>query len=274
MTGARPPRAKRRWLLFGVLALFAVLLAVALVLSVPVGWSFYKVHAYYSLYGDICDQIFSLSDQRPANISPEHWEEAVEWTLTAFGNIRLGSPDNRGPLEDFAAGFAEKMAAGDNLATLKWVWDELERKTEVGPRYAAEYKPVRALTPDPITDESLGNLWGWKSCENWDLRNTEISDKGLRHLADATNVVALLLDDTPVTDSGLEYVTECANLHSLSLQSTQVTDAGLDNLKKCTNLRRLDLRDTQVTEAGVRQLQESLPECAIQHGPGVESTSP
>jgi hypothetical protein len=111
-----------------------------------IGWQFWKMKAWSNAHRGVLAKIDSLASRRPANITPEHWEEAVGWGRTAFCNLWPWDPDTRGDLRDFSARLDEKMAAGDSLATLQWVWDDLEHRTEAGPRYAAQFRPVRAMT--------------------------------------------------------------------------------------------------------------------------------
>ncbi len=64
-------------------------------------------------------RIASHHDKRPANITPEHWEEATGWAVTAFCNLPMGNESDRDPLERFRTELDEKMAGGDSLATLR-----------------------------------------------------------------------------------------------------------------------------------------------------------
>jgi hypothetical protein len=57
-----------------------------------------------------------------------------------------------------------------------------------------------------------------------------------------------------VTDAGLEHLKELTDLRRLDLDGSQVTDAGLQRLKGLTNLIQLELSDTQVTDAGLEHL--------------------
>ena len=66
-----------------------------------------------------------------------------------------------------------------------------------------------------------------------------------------------------VTDAGLMHLEELTDLKMLILNGTQVTDAGLVHLNGLTNLIRLDLKDTQATDDGVEKLQQALPKCWI-----------
>jgi internalin A len=55
----------------------------------------------------------------------------------------------------------------------------------------------------------------------------------------------LYLYGTPVTDAGLAHLRELTNLQTLGLNGTQVTDAGLANLRGLTNLSELSLNGTK-----------------------------
>lgn len=66
-----------------------------------------------------------------------------------------------------------------------------------------------------------------------------------------------------VTDAGLKPLAEHTELEELDLHDTGVTDQGLRELAKLTSLKKLDLRGTQVTEQGIAGLYESLPKCEI-----------
>ena len=68
-----------------------------------------------------------------------------------------------------------------------------------------------------------------------------------------------------LSDAGLAHLENCTQLLNLSLDHTFISDAGLVHLKKLTKLRSLDLTSTQVTKAGVKMLQEALPKLKIIH---------
>ena len=74
----------------------------------------------------------------------------------------------------------------------------------------------------------------------------------------------LYLRDTKVTDVGLKKLKRLTSLQSLDLRRTKVSDAGLEHLKKLTKLQKLDIQNTQVTDEGVKKLQQALPKCTIQ----------
>jgi hypothetical protein len=243
-----PPKRRLSRRRIGCLLVTCLLVAAA-------GWlghTVYQAARWGRLFGYVEERINSLKSQRPANVTPEHWEEAVGWGRTAFANLWSWDVNNWPDLEVFAAALDEKIAQGDGLATLRWLWDELERRAERGPMYAAAFKPVRAMTPDPITDDNVGDLWGLSACATLDLSGTEVSDTGLSRLAKAKNLSTLLLNDTRVTERGLAQLSALQHLEGLQLRRCKKLGAanptGLSGLAK---LRGLDLTDTPI---GDRQL--------------------
>jgi len=220
----------------------------------PVGWfggRIYTMARWAHYFHGVRANIHSLASERPANITQEHWDEAVSWAGIAFANMWPWDADNWPDLKNFSAALTERMATGDNLATLQWVWDQLEQKREENPSYAATFKPVRAMNPDPITDANLDHLWGLSACMNLDLSDTEVGDTGLSCLASAPNLAGLDLSNTRVTDRGLARLSALPQLKVLSLKGCRITGAGLADLKGAAKLIYLTLDGTQI---GDRQL--------------------
>lgn len=231
---------------------------IACLLAVPagwVGWQVYETNSYYRMVDDVCDKIASLKTKRPANIKPEHWDEALDWAHNAIDNVPLGGPRNRVPMQEFHRAFNEQMAAGDRLAVLRWTWDELERRNVRGREYALCNKPIRAMTPEPITDATLSDFWAAATCGDLELSDTQITDSGLLHLEKLTELWYLGLSRTRVTDAGLAHVASLHQLHALDLDGCRISDAGLVHLKELKQLEQLSVSDTEITDAGVRELE-------------------
>ena len=161
-----------------------------------------------------------------------------------------------------------------------------QAKTDKPPAQTANADPVAAL-------ETIGaKIKRNEQAEIIEvfLRGTTITDAGLVHLKELTNLQTLnLFACTKITDAGLVHLKELTNLKSLRFGSfrSQITDAGLENLKGMTkleelllycpkvtdaglvhltglaNLQELSLGNTKVTDAGVADLQKSLPNCKI-----------
>ena len=196
-------------------------------------------------------RIDSLKPLRPANVTPEHWDQAIGWATTAMHNMWPWDADTREELVVFAASFEKRAATGDSLAALRWLWEELERQRDTGPRYAAHWKPVRAMNPDPITDANLGQLWGLSACMSLDLSGTEVGDAGLNSLVEARNLAQLDLSDLGLTDRGVAALAQLPHLRALELKGCRITGAGLAGL---SNIRYLNLAHTTVADEGLSHL--------------------
>jgi hypothetical protein len=91
-----------------------------------------------------------------------------------------------------------------------------------------------------------------------DLRNI------MKYLVSFNRLRDLTLAGTAVTDAGLAQLCTLSNqLQMLDISNTSVTDAGLSNLKCLRLLKSLRVRDTEITQKGAHDLQQALPNCAI-----------
>ncbi len=266
-----------------------VLLACGLTSAVAwLGWPVYKSVAYTRMTYDVLDRIDSLKTKRPANITAERWEDAVGWARTAVCNVPVGGPEDPAPMRQFRHDLHERIVAGDSLGVLRWIWSELERQNASARDYALRNKPLRAMTPDPVTDDTLNGFWSAATCGVLDLSDTQITDAGLGHLTKMTGLFNLQLNRTRVTDgglvqlarlprirflglagctignAGLVHLEGLKDLEVLDLSETRITDAGLEQLQKLSGLRYLGLRKTHVTDSGAKRLGETLLRCRIE----------
>jgi hypothetical protein len=81
-----------------------------------------------------------------------------------------------------------------------------------------------------------------------------VTDAGLAHLADRTDLEALALRETAITDAGLVHLKGLINLKRLFLGGTQITDAGLVHLRGLKRLQLLEVGSTRVTDTAVRPM--------------------
>ena len=106
-----------------------------------------------------------------------------------------------------------------------------------------------------VTDAGLVHLKEMTNLESLELNECpQVADAGLVHLKGFTNLQTLSIEGTQVTDAGLVHLKDLTNLQSLSLANTQVTDAAPVHLKGMANLQYLSLANTQVTDAGLLHL--------------------
>ncbi len=142
------------------------------------------------------------------------------------------------------------------------------------------------LCDTQITDAGLEHLEELTDLKWLDLSGTQVTDAGLEHLKGLTNLEGLHrlegltklwelhLEGTRVTDAGLAHLKGLRRLRFLWLRGTQVTDAGLEHLQGLTSLERLHLNNTQVTDEGVQKFRQALPTCEIEYEPLPSGASP
>jgi hypothetical protein len=93
--------------------------------------------------------------------------------------------------------------------------------------------------------ESAGGKVQWSKSSGLAWLRSLLGDAFFRYVASV-----ILLDNENVTDHGLEHLKELSQLESLDISFTKVTDDGLKNLKGLNNLQELSLVFTRVTDAG------------------------
>ena len=98
------------------------------------------------------------------------------------------------------------------------------------------------------------------------LGRTKITDDGLRHLKDLTNLSRLHLENTAITDAGVGRLRWNTALEYLNLYGTKVTDKGLDRLKTLENLRKVYVWQTAVTDAGAEAFAKANPDIEVNTG--------
>jgi hypothetical protein len=97
------------------------------------------------------------------------------------------------------------------------------------------------------------------------LNSKGVTDDDLRIFESAPTTRALSLFGNQVTDAGLAHLSNLSELDFLDLRRNNITDAGLVHLEGLTKLKNLYLIGTNVTPAGVKKLQQKLPNAKIAH---------
>lgn len=135
-------------------------------------------------------------------------------------------------------------------------------------------------------DEDLMRLLQKHGNRIWglDLRNTKVTDEGLRHLRGMSNLQQLVLgnDDlrrfpdihrptSPISDAGLVHLRELPQLMNLNLSGLPITDAGLAAMGDLPNLGGLYLSRTKVQGLNLGRL-KSLPKLAALYLDGSQVT--
>ena len=110
------------------------------------------------------------------------------------------------------------------------------------------------LTFNPFTDKGMESLASLKNLRRLLLRDTLITDEGLKYLAGLTNLEELDLSGTRITDKGIESLRGLKNMRRLNLLGAQASDAAMDVIAGMPHLEVLNLYRTHVTNTGVAKL--------------------
>ncbi len=118
-----------------------------------------------------------------------------------------------------------------------------------------------------FTDDKLAELKPIASQIKWmDLARTQVTDKGLAHVAGMSNLTRLHLENTQVGDAAIDAIKGLGQLEYLNLYGTQVTDAGLAKLAGMKNLKKLFVWQSKVTDSGAAKLAAAIPGIDINTG--------
>jgi hypothetical protein len=111
-----------------------------------------------------------------------------------------------------------------------------------------------SLRDTVVTDEGLKALAPLRHLRRLDLIQSRVTDAGLKHLTTFEELFELGLASTAVTNEGMKDVVKLRSLTQLHLDHTKVGDAGVAELTALPQLYTLSLDGTRVTDAGVRHL--------------------
>ena len=114
-----------------------------------------------------------------------------------------------------------------------------------------------------LSDKGMVHLKNLTNLTSLDLSQSKVGDAGLVHLAKLTKLSNLSLSSTKVTDAGFKHLAANKGLFTLWLSGPTITDEGMKALKDFPRLGSLYLHGTKVTEAGVQDLKKSLPRIQV-----------
>ncbi|GEM_PF-858321 len=210
---------------------------------------------------------------------------------SAWGWLYWGWKSEQVAVEKFKGGVSLYKPLGGkwlqaHLGSTGWVLDRAKNlylgcpAANVDLPYVEDLKWLQELhLSNEVTDEELLHIRNCKCLWTLYLNSPNVTDAGLIHLKELTELRALFLGKritdaglvhlrklrelqmldlagTEITDAGLAQVRKFGKLWSLSLEETRVTDAGMVELKDLKNLRSLDLSNTKITDAGLVPLKE------------------
>lgn len=99
-----------------------------------------------------------------------------------------------------------------------------------------------------VADETLSEFRAFRHLESLNLYGAQnITDTGIRHVAECKRLEVLNLGHTQLTNAGLAELANLSRLRQLGLSKARITDAGLQRIGKLTGLTHLNLSDTPIT---------------------------
>jgi Leucine-rich repeat (LRR) protein len=105
-----------------------------------------------------------------------------------------------------------------------------------------------------IADAQFMALGGMKYMKTLDLCDMDITDRGIMHLKDCSQLLELCLNSSLITGKGLVVLQDLKQLVSLTLDQDTLDDASMASIGCLKNLMWLRLQGSNIGDAGVAHL--------------------
>ena len=118
--------------------------------------------------------------------------------------------------------------------------------------------------PSLIENNALGALSGVQNnISHLNLSRTQVNDQAMGAVKKMKHLTWLGLRNTKVTDSGVRQLGVLEFLRYLNLSGTEVTDRAVKDLSKMKDLKEIYLWDSKMTDSGVEALRKALPDAKV-----------
>lgn len=132
-----------------------------------------------------------------------------------------------------------------------------------------EVKKKRTTDIEKSSLKLMGNV---KDQVTWlHVGGAGLTDADLTFLEGMNNLTRLHLENNPISEKGLQVIQGMPHLESLNLYGTEVTAEVVEVLKTLPSLKKVFLWQSKVTAEEAAQIQEALPEVAIDAGISLSS---
>jgi hypothetical protein len=142
-----------------------------------------------------------------------------------------------------------------DLSGSPWVNSQMQI-TDEGMKHLSRLTELRRLAISGRGIDISGAGLSFPRLQSLTLGGELVTDAALDSITQCRDLRLLRIYRTDISDEGLRRIAEFKALRSLSIQSDRVTDAGLAHLRALTNLRELDLFATRITDESFRPLSE------------------
>lgn len=120
------------------------------------------------------------------------------------------------------------------------------------------------LRDTTVTDEGLKHVAGLTKLEELDLYGVRVTDKGIAYLKDLKEMRKLILLGADVSDESVPVIAGMPKLVELNVYRSKITNAGVAKLAALKELAAVDLRYSRVTSTGFETLKAALPKANIE----------
>lgn len=122
------------------------------------------------------------------------------------------------------------------------------------------------LSKSKVRDDDLVVLPYLSPASALSLEDTTVGDRGMNDVA-RMRVYDLCLRQSNVSDTGVKVIARISTLDALDLGGTHVSDACVADLSQITSLKILRIDGTRVTVSGANDLRQALPGCRVVWSP-------
>lgn len=114
-----------------------------------------------------------------------------------------------------------------------------------------------------VTDEGLKVLANYKNLQRLTLRDVPVRGEVLALLPHPERLISLNMAQSRISDVEVSRLAKLKNLEQLNLSETAITDAAVDTLSKLSKLKKCMLTQTGISEDAIGRLRTALPHCNI-----------
>jgi Leucine-rich repeat (LRR) protein len=111
-----------------------------------------------------------------------------------------------------------------------------------------------SLKHSKVTDEDLAFLSLFPDLSSLQLDDTDVTGKGLAHVAKAKNLTWLTCCRTKIKNDDLKLLPLLPKLRTFWVADTSIGDEGLKHLSECKSLENVTVGDSAVTDKGIKYL--------------------
>jgi len=112
-----------------------------------------------------------------------------------------------------------------------------------------------------FTDEDLSNIPD--DTRFLSLENAQVTDEGIKNIANLKDLVCLDLDFTKVSDESMKIIGGISSLVELWIEDTVITDKGIEYLHNLSGLKFISILDTSITDEAVSKLVKKIPDVEV-----------